>query len=1073
MLDPCPFCHPSPAVFFEDRRVRCLWDRFPVTEGHALVVPVRHVSTWFEATRDEQVALLDGIEEARRAIEARWSVDGFNIGINVGEAGGQTVPHLHVHVIPRRRGDVSRPRGGVRWVIPEKADYLSDQVRESSERLYRALVPSEAILGDVGNPFGATLLDDLSTAVEIRIAVAFVLRRGLEIIAPRLQECLDRGGRVSFLTGDYFDVTEPEALRVLLDLTPEGGSGTFEARCFETDRTTGFHPKAYAIRTRGSSSVAYVGSSNLSVQALERGVEWNYRVDAMRDPDGYQTVEAQFDQLFRGDRTRPLTPEWIASYEARRSPPSGPRVVVEVASEPPEDPPRPHPIQEQALAALEATRAVGNPSGLVVLATGLGKTWLAAFDSRTFDRVLFVAHREEILRQALKTFRRIRPHASLGYLTGFEKHVEADVVFASIQTLSRSRHLERFDREDFDYIVVDEFHHAEAETYRRVIDYFNPKFLLGLTATPDRTDGADLLSLTGQNLVFECGLFEGIRAGLLCPFQYFGVPDEVDFEQIPWRNGRFSEGELESAVETQSRADNALDQWRTHAGPGSRCLAFCVSRRHADFMRDHFGQHGVAVASVHSGESSDPREQSLDRLRAGRLEVIFCVDMFNEGVDVPQIDCVLMLRPTESRIVWIQQIGRGLRVAEGKTALTIVDYIGNHHTFLKSLVLLASEVPGASDPKDVLAACLEGRASLPPGCGVTYDLEAVRILEGVLASRRPRGALGRLDLWYQDFRERNGRRPTMTETWQAGHDPKITRSKHGSYLGFVAGRGDLGESATEFERHREFLERLERTEMTRSYKMVVLLALLRRQEFPGSLAISDLVTEVRAIAASSAPIELDLGSSLQSDAALRSKLEEMPIDRWVQGRGMGNQRYFSYEEGRFATTDALRAEEPDALAELAREVCEFLLATYLKRSRAERRFIVQNDAGDALDARFSLERHEGGFAVVMESAGGTRGTPQARNSDYAAGLEVLLRRLASMGAVLERVELASTNADGQQLEVKGYELPLALESVSDSLTLRRAISRSQGNNPERRIRLLIQTKSALPLEQVAARLSTP
>ena len=235
-----------------------------------------------------------------------------------------------------------------------------------------------------------------------------------------------------------------------------------------------------------------------------------------------------------------------------------------VPPEPPCPVPEPHAIQQEALEALEQTRSERNAAGLVVLATGLGKTWLAAFDTDRFGakRVLFVAHREEILRQALDTFRRIRPEATLGLYTGTEKDPSADVLFASIQTLGKKAHLRNFGSNAFDYIVVDEFHHAAARTYRQLIDHFKPEFLLGLTATPERTDGGDFLALCGENLVYRCDLLEGIERERLAPFRYIGVPDEVDYASIPWRSRRFDEKALTNAIATQERAANVFDQYR-------------------------------------------------------------------------------------------------------------------------------------------------------------------------------------------------------------------------------------------------------------------------------------------------------------------------------------------------------------------------------------------------------------------------------------------------------------------------------------------------------------------------------
>ncbi len=240
-----------------------------------------------------------------------------------------------------------------------------------------------------------------------------------------------------------------------------------------------------------------------------------------------------------------------------------------------------------------------------------------------------------------------------------QRDIDTDLLFASVQTLGRIEHLRTIAPTAFDYIVIDEFHHAAAATYRRIIDYFEPKFLLGLTATPERMDGGDLLALCQENLVFEASVPDGISADLLCAFQYWGVPDVVDYANIPRRNARFDPTELTAAVATDARAQNALEQLRKHGA--QRCIAFCCSQRHANFMAEFFNAQGLRAVAVHAGNESAPRTTSLQQLASGELDVIFSVDMFNEGVDVPNIETVLMLRPTELTVIWMQQFGRGLR----------------------------------------------------------------------------------------------------------------------------------------------------------------------------------------------------------------------------------------------------------------------------------------------------------------------------------------------------------------------------------------------------------------------------
>jgi superfamily II DNA or RNA helicase/HKD family nuclease/diadenosine tetraphosphate (Ap4A) HIT family hydrolase len=917
------------------------------------VIPTRHIATWFDATEAEQAELLAAIQRARLAIERVHRPDGYNIGVNVGEAAGQTILHLHVHVIPRYHGDVDEPRGGVRGIIPGKADYPVDRVGEALreyrvERVGHAadeiLRPphNRALITGGDDPLLPHLRAHLAEAVGLDAAVAFVLSRGLLLIEEHLRDLVRRGGRLRFLTGDYRDVTDPEALLRLLDLDTLAvpGEGRVELRVFESRETT-FHPKAYIIHLPDADGIAFVGSSNVSEPALGSGIEWNYRVIPARDPAGFTAASNAFEALFRDFRTRSLTPEWIHAYRQRR--PTTASMRTEVAPEPLAVV-TPHSVQEEALEALARTRADGNATGLVVLATGLGKTWLAAFDTAHPDyrRVLFVAHREEILEQALRTFRRIRPEARLGLYTGNEKDREADVLFASVQTLSRARHLGQFARDAFDYIVIDEFHHAAAATYRRIIDYFTPRFLLGLTATPERTDGGDLLALCGENLVYRCDLLDGIQRDLLVPFHYFGVPDEVDYRNIPWRSSRFDEEALTRAVATVSRAQNALDQWRQRAG--RRTLAFCCSMRHADFMSTFFRDAGVLAEAVHSGPTSAPRALSLEQLEEGALSVVFAVDMFNEGVDLPHVDTIMMLRPTESRVLWLQQFGRGLRKAEEKPHVTVIDYIGNHRTFLiKPQTLLALPEGDVAIAQALERAAAGKLSDLPEGCEVTYDLKAIEILRSLLRAVPQSEALV---TWYTDFRERHGTRPRAAEAFHEGYAPRSARRSHGSWLSFVRQMGDLeppeaalvsGEPAAPSgaPHSARFLEEIEITPMTRSYKMLVLLAMLNVDRLPGVIDGADLVQATVQIARRSAQMQADLGVPLTDLEAVRRHLEDNPIKAWVGGAGTRGVAYFTYENGQFASRFEVPTDQRGAFQNLVRELVDWRLAEYMARTPDE------------------------------------------------------------------------------------------------------------------------------------------
>ncbi len=946
MTEPaCPFCNPDASrVFHAGNLVLGLWDGFPVTPGHALLITKRHVASFFDTTPEERAELIEATLHARAEILQRHDSpppEAFNLGVNIGASAGQTVFHLHLHVIPRYPGDVADPRGGIRHVIPERARYgkltapppmlVSDQLPTSyAEVAILGSAPHHAplIKGDA-DPLLPHLLSHFAWARKVDLAVAFIFESGVRKIEGYLRDFLEGEGHARILTGDYMDATEPEALLHLLDLKAIS-KGRLDLHVFETAGQS-FHPKAYIFQGRADDGIAYVGSSNLSATALTQGVEWNLRVVTARDRIAFGEISGAFEKLLVHKSVRAVDPAWIESYRARRT--TAAVLPIDIPRELPPQPPDPHEIQREALEALEKTRAAGNSAGLVVMATGLGKTWLAAFDSarEEFGRILFVAHREEILSQAMATFRRIRPGAHLGLYTGQEKAPEADVLFASVQTLGKRSHLDNFDSRAFDYVVIDEFHHAAAATYRRIIDHFEPRFLLGLTATPERTDGGDLLALCGENLVYRCDLFRAIELGLLSPFHYFGVPDEVDYSNIPWRNSRFDETALTEAVATRARAQNALEQWRQRGG--TRTLAFCCSQRHADFMQAFFQEAGVKAVSVHAGPNSAPRADSLEKLERGELQVVFAVDMFNEGVDLPHVDTVLMLRPTESRILWLQQFGRGLRRAEGKPHLTVVDYIGNHRSFLLKPQTLLSLGAKHAEIAHALDQVQEGTATLPPGCEVTYELAAINILRSLLRIPKDDDALR---AYYLDFRERHGARPTALEAHHDGYAPRATRTAYGSWLGFVASMGDLtSEQSAALEQSRAFLTHLEATPMTKSFKMLVLLAMLNEDAFPGEISSDDLCEAVARLVRRSAHLRQDVGPALEEPRELSQLLIKNPIAAWTGGSGTGGEAYFRLEGEQFSSVAAVTGPARAALQELTREIADWRLAEYLDRSGSQ------------------------------------------------------------------------------------------------------------------------------------------
>jgi len=807
----------------------------------------------------------------------------------------------------------------------------------------------ESLVCGEDDPLLAHLAVCFPGASKVCIAVAFVLDQGVYLLRPYLQDLLDgeHGGELRLLTGDYFGVTEPHGLQRLLDL-----EGDTELRVFET-KGQAFHPKAYIFHYPDGQGIAFVGSSNLSKSALGNGVEWNYRILRASDEAGFEVVTREFDRLFQHAKTVPLSEEWIHEYAGRRRPADS-REVVGVSEEP-LNAPDPLGIQLESLEALRASRQAGNTAGLVVLATGLGKTWLSAFDVQAFAeevgdtleslRILFVAHRDEILDQALGTFRRILPKATMGKYTGKEKTLDASVLFASVQTLSRRAHLDRFASDQFDYVIIDEFHHASAATYRKVLDHFEPRFLLGLTATPERTDGGDLLALCGQNLVYRCDLGAGVRRRELSAFQYFGVPDtEVDYDKVPWRGGRFvdTDGQLTRALATEKRAENALDEWRKRGGV--RGLGFCCSVEHADYMAQFFRDRGVAAVAVHSKVTSEPRTNSLQDLEAGKLAMVFCVDMFNEGVDVPSVDTILMLRPTESRIIWLQQFGRGLRRVEGKV-LKVVDYIGNHRVFLTKLQALLPTMLGIGDGhaalREAILALRAGTMELPDGCDITYELEAVEVLEKLL---RPSTGEGLLRETYEEFQLVHDRRPTAREMHMAGAMRRtVVKASFGSWFGFVSQMGGLDYLQRDVLDHFSgFLSDIESSRMNLSYKMLVLEAMLEEGCLPGEIAVSRLAQRFERIANRSPFLRRELEKTMSgSDPSIESMLKKNPLRAWAKTKYGEGSEFFELDGGVFRTCFTVsdqvadsRAEE--VLAEMCRELVEWRLADYQERTDPER-----------------------------------------------------------------------------------------------------------------------------------------
>lgn len=671
-------------------------------------------------------------------------------------------------------------------------------------------------------------------ANEIHWITAFAMKSGINLIIPFLQEAAARKVPIKLLVGDYLFVTQPGALEMLVEQLPEA-----EVRLWKSGGVS-FHPKSYLFRGTENSHLI-VGSSNLSASALTRGVEWNLIAPTSVDNGVFEYAVKKFHQSFYAEQTiplnhetleeyaqlhkkaniqRPISPVWSEAEEVEMTVgPAQPQEIVESPGPYTTDI-SPRPAQQEALEALEDTMAEEYSRAMVVLATGLGKTYLAAFFAQKFKRVLFVAHREEILFQAKQSFEHVHPDRTSAFYNATEKERDEDFIFASIYTLGSQYHLDQFAPDAFDLIVVDEFHHAAAPTYERLLNHFEPKFLLGITATPDRMDNKDVYALCDGNVAISIHFLDAIERNWLSPFQYYGVYDDTDYSAIRWLGTRYDEEELMQVQLQEDFARKILEAWMQHKQ--TRTIVFCSSVRQAVFMSEFYRKNGARAIALHGGSPPDQRKAARARLNSGELEVIFTVDLFNEGVDIPKVDTLLFIRPTESLTVYTQQIGRGLRIADNKSHCVIIDFIGNYRNAdLKLSVFDTTGKAGASNPIEPL---------VPTACEFNLDIQVIDLLKELNKKRAPRKEA--VVLGYRELKREFGRRPTYLEFHlHANTDSKIVKQEFKSWFGLLAYADELDEMEQDvWLKHKDWLMEVERTGMTKSYKMVVLSYMLSKGE---------------------------------------------------------------------------------------------------------------------------------------------------------------------------------------------------------------------------------------------------
>lgn len=621
----------------------------------------------------------------------------------------------------------------------------------------------------------STILHELEHCSHFYISVAFVTTSGVAAIINKLKELDERGITGEMLVSQYLNFTQPEALKRLLQFE------NIDLRIATTGNT---HTKGYIFKSKEHYNLI-VGSSNLTAQALCTNKEWNIKVSALDESGIVEKVLREFQSDF--EKGTPVTSEFILTYEqvyqnqllqTRRLKLENPDESKAIVS--------PNAMQIEALENLQKLRAEGKNKALIISATGTGKTYLSAFDAKFFDprKLLFVVHRLTIAKDSLNTFKSVfGKDKTMGLYSGNQRDLDCDFVFSTIQTISKTSHLDNFTKDHFDYIIIDETHRSGADSYLRLIEHFEPKFLLGMTATPERTDGNDIFRLFDHNIAYEIRLSKAMEEAMLCSFHYFGVADfSVDNVQVD------TKADFRYLV-AEERVERIIEQAKFYGSDNgiTRGLIFCSRKNEAVELAKLFNARGFKSVALTGDNSEEERAKAIERLESDnlseKLDYIFTVDIFNEGIDIPKINQIIMLRPTESAIIFIQQLGRGLRKVDGKGYLTVIDFIGNYeNNYLIPIALYGD----TSYNKDSLRKLItEGSRMIPGASTINFDeITKERIFQSIDSANMQLFADLKKD--YNLLKFKLGRTPMMMDFIDHGsRDPLLFVDYANSYYNFI------------------------------------------------------------------------------------------------------------------------------------------------------------------------------------------------------------------------------------------------------------------------------------------------
>ena len=585
------------------------------------------------------------------------------------------------------------------------------------------------------------LITQLNACEAFYFSVAFINKSGLAVLKQALIDLKDKGIRGKIITSTYLGFNHPNVFKELLMFD------NIEVRIYE-DEQIGFHPKGYIFKNNNNYKII-IGSSNLTQSALATNQEWNIMIDANSDNDFVEEINNEFKLQWQHSVS--LTKEWIEEYEKTYIPKSIPINHKHQNIQP-------NLMQQEALASLSALRNQKKDKALLISATGTGKTYLSAFAVKNADpkRMLFVVHRENIVHEAMNTYKNIIKNHTFGLFTGNDKDINSDYIFATIQTIHKQKYRELFKPDTFDYIIIDEVHRAGAASYQELIDYFKPQFLLGMSATPERSDHFDIYKMFDYNIAYEIRLQQAMEYDLLCPFHYYGISDiAVDGISIDDKTSF-------NNLVTEVRVNHIIDKIElySYSGNKARGLIFCSRKDEAIELSNLFNQKGYHTVALTSDDSEIKRQNAIDKLENDNLDYIFTVDIFNEGIDIPKINQIIMLRPTQSAIIFVQQLGRGLRKNASKDYVVVIDFIGNYEK--NFLIPIALSGNYTYDKDSLRRFVSEGSLLLPGASTIDFDLiSKKKIYEAIDQAKF--NDLKIIKDSYQQLKDKLGRIPNLSD----------------------------------------------------------------------------------------------------------------------------------------------------------------------------------------------------------------------------------------------------------------------------------------------------------------------